>query len=254
MDKKISLCLSGGGAKGFAHIGVYKALQERSYEIQAVSGTSAGSIVAYFIAAGLSYEKMVEIARNTKFYSAFKFSLSPTGLVSLENISKILSKEVNISDYDKLNMPLYICATDIESGEAEYFSEGPIYKQIVASCSIPMIFKPIEIDGKMYVDGGLANNLPREVLKEHGFPIVGVNVVGHGDGKKPDSFVKLVDRTIDIISYQNTKDSFSECDIRIAPIIEDEVGTFEFKKLHKLVDIGYNEAIKVLDEIEEKDS
>ena len=95
-EKSVSLCLSGGGARGLAHIGVIKAIEEFEMNVKAVSGTSAGSIVAYMLAAGLKSHEMADIAKKHKFYSAFKMSLSKIGLVSMENLTTIFKKSIDV--------------------------------------------------------------------------------------------------------------------------------------------------------------
>ena len=249
-DISYALSLSGGGARGMAHIGAIKAFEEKGIEISSVAGASAGSIVGYFLAAGLKSSRMIDIARKTNFYSAFKVSFSKTGIVSIGNIRNILKKEVGIDSFGGLNIPLHIGVTNLQSGECDYLNEGNLYDAIVASCSIPLIFNPVEINGNMYVDGGLSSNLPVKPLLNSKSRIIGINVVGYGKGKKPDSYAQLIDRTIDIVAWHNTKESLEQCDIQITPVKTNEFGTFEFKKVDELVEVGYKETIRTLENVD----
>jgi NTE family protein len=247
-QKKFTLALSGGGAKGLAHIGAIKAFEEFNIEIEAVSGTSAGSMVAYFLAAGLKSAEMQEIAKSTNFYSAFKVSFSKIGIVSIGNIKNILKKKVGVDKFEDLSMPLSIGVSNIKTGEAEYLESGDLYNSIVASCSIPLVFSPVKIGNNVYVDGGLTANLPIEPLMKYDFPMIGINVVGFGNGEAPESYAQLVERTIDIVAWQNTNSYLNKCDIKITPEKTNNYGTFDFKKVDELVDIGYEETKKVLKE------
>lgn len=245
-----ALALSGGGARGMAHIGAIKAFEEKGIKIKAISGASAGSIVGYFLACGLESSRMIDIAKKTNFYSAFKVSFSKTGIVSIGNIRNILKKEVGIDSYENLDIPLHIGVTNLKSGECDYLNSGNVYDAIVASSSIPLIFNPVDINGNLYVDGGLSANLPVKPLLNSGYPLIGINVVGYGKGKKPDSYAQLIDRTIDIVAWHNTKESLEKCDIQITPEKTNDFGTFEFKKVDELVEVGYEETIRTLENVD----
>lgn len=248
-NESISLCLSGGGARGLAHIGIIKALEEYNVEVKAVSGASAGAIVAYLLAAGWTSEQMIQLAKKTKFYTAFKMTLSWTGLISLENLRQILNKDVKVQDFEGLKIPCYIAVTNMKSGDPEYISSGDILDAVVASCSIPLIFKPIRIGKNLYSDGGLGDNLPVKPLEQFDHKILGVNVIGKGRGKEPDSYAHMMDRTIDIIAWQNTKNSMKKCDLTISPEKTNDFGVFDFKKVDELVDVGYQKALEVFGKV-----
>ncbi len=243
--KSVSLCLSGGGARGLAHIGVIKAIEEFEMNVKAVSGTSAGSIVAYMLAAGLKSHEMVDIAKKHKFYSAFKMSLSKIGLVSMENLTTIFKKFIDVEEFENLKTPLYVAVSNLRTGDVEYIHKGNIHNAVVASCSIPMIFSPVKINNDLYADGGLTDNLPIKPLEDFEYDIIGVNIMGDGSGKTPDSFAKLVDRTIDIVAWQNTKRALSKCRYPINITEAQKYGIFDFKKVDELVELGYNEALKI---------
>ncbi len=227
-------------------MGVVKALEENGIKIMAVSGTSAGSIVAFMIAAGLDSKTMINIAKRTKFYSAFKMTLSKIGLISMENLSEVFKKDISINDFKDVKIPLFVCATNLSTGNAEYINSGDIQKSVVASCSIPGIFHPFKINNVLYGDGGLADNLPVKPLKEFNYKIMGVNVIGDGSGKEPDSYAQLIDRTIDIVAWQNTRLSLEECDYQITMLETAKYGIFDFKKVDELVEIGYRATNKIL--------
>ncbi len=249
MEKEaVSLSLSGGGARGLVHIGVIKAIEEFGIEVKAVSGTSAGSIVAYMLAAGLKSDEMADIAKKHKFYSAFKMSLSKIGLISIENLATIFNKSIEITDFEKLKTPLFVAVSNLRTGNVEYLNKGNIQKAVVASCSIPMIFSPVKIGEDLYADGGLTDNLPIKPLEDFDYDIIAVNIMGDGSGNKPDSFAQLVDRTIDIVAWQNTRRSLEKCKYPINILKAQKYGIFDFKKVDELVELGYQEAVKIFKE------
>lgn len=247
MKKEISLSLSGGGARGLAHIGVIKAIEEKGIEVKAVAGTSAGSIVAYMLASGLKSGEMADIAKKHKFYSAFKMSLSKIGIVSMENLTSIFKRSIRQKKFEDLEIPCYVCVSNLKTGTKEYISKGEVDKVVVASCSIPILFSPVKIGNTLYADGGLTDNLPIDPLIQHGYKIAAANVMGNGKGKQPDSFAQLVDRTIDIVALQTTLSALESSDYPINILKAQDYSIFDFKKVDELVELGYEEAMKVFE-------
>ena len=170
----IGVSLTGGGARGIAHLGVLKALSEEGINPDIISGTSAGAIIGAFVAAGISYEESLNIIIKTKLLSVFKPAFSWRGLLSVDKLGKILNQHLP-ADFDSLNLPLLVAATDINAGETRYFQSGNLTQAIMASSCIPVVFSPVEIDGTLYVDGGLLNNLPAEPIREQVTRLIGIS-------------------------------------------------------------------------------
>ncbi|MBX0310804.1 MAG: patatin-like phospholipase family protein, partial [Sulfurihydrogenibium sp.] len=173
---KIGIALSGGAVRGLAHIGVLKALEELDIKPDIVSGVSAGSIIGSFYCAGYSPKEMEEIALKTNLNSFILPSISKKALFSLDKLESFLEKYIGKINIEDLKIPLIIAATNLNKATIEYFQSGSLIKTVKASCSIPVMFKPVKIDKYFYVDGGVMNNLPVEPLREKVDFAIGVEV------------------------------------------------------------------------------
>lgn len=172
---KIGLALSGGGARGFAHIGVLKALLDHGFEPEMVSGASAGGLVGALYASGHPPEEIMAIFAKAKIRTVFSLSTKLVGFLKMEKIERFFELYFPHNSFEKLVIPLTINATDIQAGQIVYFHEGELVRPLMASCCIPVLFEPVHINGRMLVDGGILNNLPVEpLLGKCGF-VVGVH-------------------------------------------------------------------------------
>ena len=161
---EFGLVLSGGGARGMAHVGVIAALEKHGISPEVISGTSMGAVIGLLYAAGVSTEKMMDIARNRKLYNLFNWSFPKNGMLSLDLLREELQNSIPVSTFDALNKKLFVTVSNLTAGKAEVISEGEIFIPVIASASIPVIFEPQVIDGQTYVDGGLFSDLPVEPL------------------------------------------------------------------------------------------
>lgn len=179
MPTPISLVLSGGGARGIAHIGVIEELLEKGYEIKAISGTSMGALVGGMYALGKLTELkdwMLTLDRSTVF-GLVDFTLTGKGLVKADRVLNTMKVFIQDADIRDLSIPFVAVAADVISGEEVLFRSGSIYDAIRASIAIPSVITPVEGDGKLLVDGGVLNNLPvNHVAKEEGQLVVAVDV------------------------------------------------------------------------------
>ncbi len=173
---KVGLALSGGGARGFAHFGVLKALEELGVQVDMVSGTSAGSVVGAFHACGYAVDDAKSLASQTNLFKVIWPAFSWKGVFSMSRSEDIFKKHFPKDDFSATKIPLYVTATNLNTGNPDVFSKGEMIKPMMASCCIPFIFDPIKIDQNVYVDGGLVNNLPVEAIREHCDIVIGVNV------------------------------------------------------------------------------
>ena len=170
------LVLSGGAARGFAHLGVIQALHERSIKPDIVSGVSAGSIVGSFYCDGFEPEEIFEIFRKNKIFKLVRLMFRRHGLLSISGLRKVLEKNLRTTRLEDLQKPLVITATNIENAKTSYFIEGNITDLVIASSSIPVLFNPPQIDGITYIDGGVTNNFPLEPLEKNCRHLIGVHV------------------------------------------------------------------------------
>jgi len=236
---KIGLCLSGGGARGFAHIGAIKALEEIGIKFSMLSATSAGAIVGALYAYGYRPEEILSLFKDLKLYRSLKPAWTWAGLLTMDGLTEMLTKYLPEDDFGALKIPLTISATDIIKGKIKYFHEGQLVPAIVASSSIPVVFKPTEIDGSQYVDGGLLDNLPVKPLKGKCDLLVGVhcNHIGHefsGKGLK-----QMIERTFLLAINSNTQISRSMCDVFIEPPNMNQFSSLDLKRAPEIFEAGY---------------
>lgn len=164
----IGLAFGGGFARGIAHIGALKVLEEEKIPIDFVSGTSVGAIIAAAFCNGTSAQELAEIAMLVRFKHFARWTLSRFGLCNNDRIEQVMKRMVNVRTFEELKIPLAIAATNFQTGEAAVFNSGPIIPAVRASCAYPGMFLPVEIDGKTYVDGMLAWLVPTTPLKQMG--------------------------------------------------------------------------------------
>ncbi len=187
---KVGLALCGGVAYGVAQIGVLKVLEAEGIKIDCIAGTSAGAIIAAAYASGLPVSRIEEIGIKTSWGELFSFRPSRKGLVSSGPIEEYIHNYLKVATFEELKKPLAVVATDICSGEEVIFTRGPLDKAVRASCSIPGIYSPVELDGRQLADGGMAENVPVKALKSLGADVViAVNLFGHHQVFPPASNV-----------------------------------------------------------------
>lgn len=251
---KVGLVLSGGGAKGLAHIGVLKVLEEAGIRPDFIAGTSMGSIVGGLYAIGYSADDLDKISRETDWLDviadrvsrrnltieekedADRFILNipikekklviPSGVIngqSIQNLLNTLCAPVyGIRDFDEFQIPFLCVATDIESGKEVVFRHGYLPAALRASMSIPSIFNPIEINDILLVDGGVVNNFPVKLLKERGADIIiGVDV-GFQYYKKEqlNSMLRIIEQSIFFYGEALNKENRQLVDILIEPDLQ----------------------------------
>lgn len=173
---EIALCLSGGGSRGFAHLGVLEAMDELGIKPMELSGSSAGALVAVLYAGGVKPKDALEKLSKIPVLTNLRFGFSKYGFLSNRKLCDILLDYLPQNSFDALQIPTHVCAVDIENGIPVYFNQGSLIDKVQASSAIPILFKPVIINGTKYLDGGLMDNLPIKPLLESKYPIVGINV------------------------------------------------------------------------------
>jgi NTE family protein len=174
----IGLALSGGAVRGIAHIAVLEVLEQEGIPINAIAGTSAGSIVGALYAAGMPLSEIKRILLTAKWKDLLKLTLPKKGLISSEGIYRFMDEILPVKKFSGLQIPYAAVATDLHTGEKVSIMSGSVAKAVQASCSLPVIFTPTEINRKPLIDGGVASQIPvRTVREELGAKIViAVNV------------------------------------------------------------------------------
>jgi len=240
MAPKIGIALSGGGVKGFAHLGVLKALEEKGIEADILAGISAGAIVGSFIAAGKKPAEVMELIDESDFFDFAKLSIPDRGIFTLDNMTENLEKSLGISTFEELKIPFYVGAANIEKARMEYFSSGSLIKIIQASASIPVLFSPVEINGDLYVDGGLFENLPVNPLLNQCDKLIAVNVMPVNLEEKIDSITDIAVRTFQLKTGANTVELKDKADIYIEPTGVEKYNILNTKYSQELYELGYN--------------
>jgi NTE family protein len=157
--RQVPFVLSGGGSRGFAHVGVLHACAEHHITPSAISGTSSGALVGAFIASGWTTAQLSELMM-TSFASIPSAWGQIKNIITLTNLGAFLEKHLTARNFSDLSIPLYVSATNYHNGKQHVFTSGPLIPVLLAACAIPIVTKPVEIHGIPYVDGGLSDNLP----------------------------------------------------------------------------------------------
>jgi len=177
---RIGLALGGGAVRGLAHVGVLSVLVGAGIPIDYVAGTSAGSIIGALFCAGYDMEQLHVLARETSWWKVSRLVVSPRGFLSFNKLAGWLSDRIGNVDIDELLKPFAVVAADIFSGQEVDLHSGNLARAVQASCSIPGLVEPVEIDGKLLVDGSLVNTVPVSVLRQMGADyVIGVDILTH---------------------------------------------------------------------------
>ena len=242
---KIGLALSGGGALGFAHIGALQALEEHGVKPDFISGSSMGAIIGAIYCAGYSPAKIMRIIQAEKLYKLDKL-MSPNlnfkqkGLSSHATLRATLKELIPHDCFDSLEIPFAVCVTNITSGIYEYYYSGKgIVEYVVASASIPGVFDPVMIKNITYVDGGVLNNLPAEILHQKGCDyIIGVDVLPFLPIEKK-TIIDITLWSIRLMQHSNTQNGIKYCNWLIESNAIEKYNEFEFDKYKEIYQYGY---------------
>jgi len=235
----IGIALSGGGAKGFAHIGVLKALNEHGIDPDVLSGTSMGSLVGVLYAAGKTPNKIQELVKSAPVLKMVKLAWGKSGMFQMSPIRKILENEVGEDNFNSLHKPFYLSVSNINEGKAEVFHQGELFDRVIASCSVPVLFMPQIINKITYVDGGLYDNLPTRSIRKLCKTLIGVHINYTGTMSSFKGMKEVAERTFMLAIDQNVKASMKNCDIVIDPPEMQKFTFWDFDKVDEIVEVGY---------------
>jgi len=275
---KIGLVLSGGAARGLAHIGVLKALDEQGIHVDAIAGTSMGAVIGGLYAAGYTPRELEQLALTLDWKQALsdspprvdvpfrrkqddrdflvKQKLSfrddgtlglPLGAIQGQNLSMLLESLLvhtsDTRDFDRLAIPFRAVATDIATGEKVVFSKGHLPQAIRASMSIPAVFAPVEVNGKLLVDGGMVDNIPVDVARQMGIDVVIVVDIGNPllDRKQLSTVVDMLNQSVTLMTRKNSEAQLAtlkSSDVLVQPPLSGYSST-DFGRVPQLIDAGY---------------
>lgn len=243
-NTSIGLALGGGAAKGIAHIGVLKAFEEEGLKISYLSGTSIGSLVAAYYAFGKSIEEITAVGEQLTFKSITSFSWRKTGgFFTTDAVRQMIIRDLGDVQIEDAKIPLAICTTDIVTGEQVAFEKGSLVDAVCASVAVPGVFAPVEIDGRILVDGGIVENVPVSLLEDLGAGIsVAVNLNGIKQYPIPDGMLDVVSNAIDICMDLKTRAQIKKADVVISLDLSAFNRTDNKDRVHELIEEGYRPA------------
>ena len=217
---KIGLALGSGGSRGLAHIGVIKALEENNIPIDFIAGSSIGAMVGGFYAAGLSIKEIEEIALSTNWRRVFSVLFDPhlkQGLIGGEKLKTFIENYINGKKFEDCKVPFVTVATDLKTGEVVVLNKGEMAQAIRTSISIPLVFKPAEINGRMLVDGGLSAPVPVEIVRGMGADIIiAVNLDKHYcDEEWKPGWYDIANDSLNILRHHLALSNVANADIVI---------------------------------------
>jgi NTE family protein len=219
---KLGLALGGGAARGLAHIGVLKVLEEEQIAVHCVAGTSAGSLIGSLYCAGFSWRRIKDTAREIDWGDLVSPTWPTLGIVNPAKLEKTLDRMLKGRVFENLPIPFRAVAVDITSGEEVVLQAGSVAKAVRASCSIPGIFEPTEMDGRLLVDGGLVNDVPTDVVKDMGAKrVIGVDLnADRVVPKRPENLIEIFYRSLNILIYNSAQRARRVADVMVVPRLE----------------------------------
>jgi NTE family protein len=246
---KVGLALGGGFARGIAHIGVLRVLEENEIPIDFIAGTSVGALIAATYASGTPLEEMERQGYTTRFHDFGRWTLSRMGMASNERLEHYLHKFTPAETFGEMKIPLSIVATDLMSGKSVHFTEGEIGPALRASCAYPGLFLPVEYRGQILVDGFLTETVPAEAAREMGADIViGVHLEPGLLGSPPQNTIEVISRSFSIIQTAAAQLWHTDVDVLIEPEVH-HIQWDEFVKTPQLVAAGETAARAALPKI-----
>jgi NTE family protein len=254
--QKIGICLSGGGALGYAEIGALKALEEAGIKPDVISGCSIGSIIGVFYAAGYSPDSIWQIIQKEdmlKFSKMFHaISGNKTGFSKHKRLRQILDKYIKTNDFDSLPISLYVCVADFRNGECVHANKGNHLKDyVIASASIPVLFESVEINGIEFIDGGVLDNFPIEpLIKDSCDVIIGIDVLSLTPYTEPLSGKERINHIFALMMEAQTRPKHALCNHYIAikgtNIVNN--GVLDFNKSFENYQQGYQQTKQYIEE------
>ena len=244
----LGIAFSGGGAKAAAHCGALQALKEYGIKPDVVSGTSAGALVATLFASGFSPKQMIEMFQGMNFFKDIVTPGVPKGgLFESRPLVELIRKNLPYSRLEELPVPTFLVASDLEHGVPKVFTKGEIAPRVVASCSIPVIFQPMCINGVHYVDGGAFQNLPVSAIRQKCEKVIALSLNHLEEDKYKDNLVSVAYRSFLMMMVSNVAADTAQADLFVEL---DTYGctAYDMSRIEELFFRGYDSTVKVLEE------
>jgi NTE family protein len=235
----IGVALGGGFARGMAHIGVLKVLEEEAIPVRMIAGTSVGALIGAAYCSGLTIAELEEVAHKVRFTTFARWTLSRFGFASNDRMVAFLTQTLKVRTFEELRIPLCVTATDFSTGEGAVFHSGSIIEPVRASCAYPGMFLPVEIDGRCLVDGMLSYPVPARPLRDMGAErVIAVQLRGQwSKTTAPRHLFDVIGQSFAIAQDMTTPVWRSAADI----VLEPDVAGFDyddFKRTGELIRVG----------------
>jgi NTE family protein len=246
----IGVALGGGFARGMAHIGVLKVLEEEGIPVRIVTGTSVGALIGACYCGGVSIEELEKVARSCRFTTFARWTVSRYGFASNDRMVSFLARTLKVKTFEELRIPLGVTATDFNTGEGIVFHSGSIIDPVRASCAYPGMFLPVEIRGRYLVDGMLSHPVPTRPLREMGAErVLAVHLKGTwAKGGAPRHLFDVIGQSFAIAQDAMSSAWRGAADV----VVEPDVGGFaydDFKRSGELIQAGEAAMRKLLPEV-----
>lgn len=243
---KVAVVLGAGAAKGFAHVGVLKVLETNGIPVSMVVGTSAGSFVGSLYAYGFNAFQLQKISMEIQQGDLVDFAIPDNGFIKGEKLEGYVNRMLRNTPMEKLRIPFYAVATDIQSGREMVFGTGNTGSAVRASCSIPGVFTPVVIGGRMYVDGGVVSPVAVDAARRLGADVViAVDISGDGEAPKPQGTLSTILQSISIMYSKISAQQLQRADVVIKPVVGG-IGSADFSRRHEGVLEGERAALAAL--------
>lgn len=251
ISNPIGYAFSGGGARGFSHIGVLKAFEQFGIKPDVMAGVSAGSVVAVMYGAGMTPDDMLKCFDSvTKVNDLVSWKVPGNSVLKIDKFGKFIESWLPVRNLEDLKIPTIVCATDFRYSKSIGWGRGEIVPRVLASCSIPIAFEPVKINDGIYVDGGVLRNLPAWAIRRYCKTLYGINCSPLNTVWSDLSKHNLLDialRSYHMMSKSNMITDAKMCDVLINLRGAHAIGTFELSKMHQSVELGYETACRILE-------
>lgn len=233
--KTVGLVFGGGAARGYAHIGVIKILEEAEITVDYVAGASVGSVFGALFCAGLGWREIEDHARSIKWRNLISFHLDKRGIFLADKLEEHLDTLIGGRQFEELDIPLSVTAVDAQNGSQIVLDNGNVASAVRASCSVPGIFPPYEKNGSVLIDGGMRNSVPADVVKKMGADfVIAVNLNGERiHNSYPKNAFQILKNTVNILISNNMVVGMPFIDILVVP----DLTEFKYGSLRKKKDI-----------------
>lgn len=246
---KIALVLGAGASRGFAHIGVLKILESNKIPIHMIVGTSAGSFVGSIYAYGFTAFQLQKMSFSIERGDIVDLTIPDNGFVKGEKLEEYINTLLNNTPIEKLRIPFYAVATDIQNAQEVVFGKGNTGTAVRASCSIPGIFRPVKVGDRTYVDGGVVSPVAVDAAKRYGADfVIAVDISSDIGERPPESTIETILQSVSIMYSKLSSIQLSKADIVIRPKVG-YIGSSDFTKKHEAVLEGEKAAIEALPDI-----